>query len=179
MIETIYSVHILTHSLIDIPDEIGYIFKTCNDFLGDMYMYKVFMENMELILITNIPRNNLTIYDKIEFLRIFDEIQNNIKNTNDNNLDQIHKWKSRTIYLKKNYDEDYEYINFFDIFPSINNFSLKFYFDFNHNKFMFSDKKSGPHFTEKQINNIISVIKWKKDPFVQTPMIEPPIDILY
>lgn len=179
MIDTIYSVHILTRSLVDIPEELDYIFKSCNNFLGDMHIYKVFMDNIELILITNIPRDNLTIYDKVEFLKVFDEIQNNMKNIDNTNLDLIYIWKSRTIYFKKNYDEDYEYINFFDIFPSINDFSLKFYFDFKHNKFMFSDKKPGPHFTKNQINNIISVIRWKKDPFAQTPIIEPPIDILY
>lgn len=177
MIDIIYSVHMLKRSLVEIPEELDYIFKSCDNFLGDMYIYKVFMDDICLVLITNIPRHNLSVYDKMEFLKVSDEIQN--KNKDDNNFDQIHKWRSRTIYFKKNYDEDYEYMNFFDIFPSINDFSLKFYFDFKHNKFMFTDKKSGPHFTVNQINNIISVIKWKKDPFVKTPMIEPPIDILY
>lgn len=179
MIDVILSVHILKRSLLDIPDELNYIFKNCNDFFGDMHIYKIFMNDIEIILITNISRKDLTIYDKIEFLKVFDETENNIKNTNYNNLDQIYEWKLKTIYFKKNYDEDYEYMNFFDIFPSINNFSLKFYFDFKHNKFMFTDKKSGLHFKEEEINKIITTIKWKKNPFSQTPMIEYPVDILY
>lgn len=97
MIDIIYSVNMLKRSLVDIPEELDYIFKSCDNFLGDMYIYKVFMNDIYLVLITNIPRHNLSVYDKMEFLKVSDEIQN--KNKDDNNFDQIHKWRSRTIYF--------------------------------------------------------------------------------
>lgn len=178
MIDNICSIHFLTRSLIDIPEEINYIFKECKDFLGNMYIYKVF-NNEDYIIITNISKKDLNIYDKIEFLKNTDNLQEELFNNNKNNrINKINEWKLKTIYIRKNYDEDYDTINFFEIFPSINSFSLKFYFDFNENKFMYTDKKSGPHFLKDEINSIIKTIKWKKDPFIQTPMIEQNIDIL-
>lgn len=173
MIDDICSIRLLTRCFIDISDELKYIFEECKDFLGgNLYIYKIINKNKNAIIITNISKEELNIYDEIEFLNITNNIQIEINN-------QINNWRSKTIYIRKNYDEDYDNINFFNIFPSINDFGLKFYFDFNHNKFMFTDKKSGPHFTKKELDNIIKTIKWKNDPFSQTPMIEPPIDILY
>jgi hypothetical protein len=165
MIDTIYSAHLLKNALTDIPKEIDSIFKNCNDFFGNINVYKISIEKKDTIIITNIEKNNLSIYDMVEFLRISKEIEN----TEEKNMDLINKWRLKTIYLKKNYDEDYDYMNFFDIFPSDNPFSLKFYFDFEHNKFMYSDKKGGPHFTENQLKYIEQKIKIKKNPFDETP----------
>lgn len=180
MIDNICSIHFLTRALIDIPDEINYIFNKCNDFLGKMYIYKVFNKE-DYIIITNISKIDLNIYDKIEFLKITDNLQDEIFNNNNqkDKKNKVNEWRLKTIYIRKNYDEDYDTINFFEIFPSINNFSLKFYFDFNENKFMYTDKKSGSHFLKDEIKSIIKMIKWKKDPFIQTPMIEQSVDIYY
>lgn len=173
MIDTIYSAHLLKNALTDIPKEIDRIFKNCVEFFGNINVYKICIEEKDTIIITNIEKHNLSIYDMIEFLRISKEIENIEE---DNNMSLISRWKSKTIYLKKNYDEDYNHMNFFDIFPSDNPFSLKFYFDFEHNKFMYSDKKGGPHFTEDQLKYIEQKIKIKKNPFNETPTEEPDID---
>lgn len=171
MIDVIYSAHLLKKALTDIPKEIDRIFKNCIDFFGDIKVYKISISEKDTIIITNIEKNDLSIYDMMEFLRISKEIEN----VENNNISLINKWKSKTIYFKKNYDEDYNYINFFDIFPSNNSFSLEFYFDFNHNKFMYTNKKGGPHFTENQLKYVEDMIKIKKNPFNKTPDEEPDI----
>lgn len=163
MRDTIYSASLLKNH--NIPKEIDRIFKNCNVFLGDINVYKIHIIKEITIIITNIEKQDLSIYDMIEFLKISEEI----KNKEDNNIDLIQKWKNRTIYLRKYNDEDYDYINFFDIFPSDNSFSLIFYFDFKDCKFKYSDKKGGPHFTENQLKYIERKINIKKDPFVKTP----------
>lgn len=181
MIDEICSIHLLTRAIIDSPLELKEIFNNCNEFFGTMYIYKITNKNYEnsnqkniTVIVTNMP--NLDVYDKIELLKISSKIEENKEYTNN-----IIEWKNKTIYIKKNDNDDYEYMNFFDIFPStieniksehlISSVSLKVHFDFNKNRFMFSDKKSGPHFSDEEISDIIYSIKKKKNPFGQTPPI--------
>lgn len=168
MIDTIYSAHLLKNVLKEIPKEIDIVFKSCTEFFGNINVYKICIKEKCTIFITNIEKQNLSIYDMIEFLRISKEIYD----IEDSNMNLINSWRSKTIYLRKKYDDDYDYMNFFDIFPSVNAFSLDFYFNFEHNKFMFSDQKSGPHYKKEEIDNIIKMINIKESPFAKTPSIE-------
>ena len=166
MINEIFSIHYLQNSIEESPDTLKKIFNSCIDYLGgSINVYKIFNNGEQFIIICNIKKDNITNKDKMKFI----DTVSNYKKVHFK--DYISELKSRTIFIKKNDNKYYEEMEFFYIFPSMDNlskgFASNFYFNHKKNKFMFI--KEDPDYNEDEINTIIRWINFKKDPFIETP----------
>ena len=87
MIDEIYSIHHLTHSIDESPNSLKIIFNSCLAFFGgSINIYKIKDKNDHFVIISNIKKDKLTDEDKIEFIRTI----SNYKNDNSNDI--IEKW---------------------------------------------------------------------------------------
>src|SRR5882762_9452875 len=106
MIDIVYSIHHLVHSIDDSPNALKKIFESCTDFFGEnINTYKIFDKKNEFVFIINIKKDDLTYEDIIECTKIISEFQNNNKYNHDENSIDI--WKQKTFFIKKYGIDDY------------------------------------------------------------------------